>query len=197
VLFRSSNLTLVLYSVPEFWLGLGLMMVLALTLHLLPTTGMIDDLHHLMPPLDRIADRARHLVLPWLTLTLIGTSVFARFQRSAMREIMREPFVRTARSKGLRERTVQYRHALRAALLPVIAVGGLLFPTLLTGAVFVESIFNWPGMGLAMVTAASRRDPALVSGAVIVGAAMTTLGALIADLLREAADPRLRTESTA
>ena len=184
--------SLLMYSVPEFWLALALLYLFAFRAHLLPATGMFDAaMYDSMTSWEQFIDRARHLVLPWLSLTLIGTAIFARYQRGNMRDVLREPFVRTARAKGLTEASVR-RQAWRAAILPVVTLAGLFFPALLTGAVFVESVYGWPGMGTALLRAISDRDYALVSACVIVGSAMTALGSLLADVVRVWVDPRLR-----
>ncbi len=186
-----STASLVVYSLPEFWLALLLLHVFAQGLGWLPATGMVDALHDYMPFGDRVLDRLRHLVLPWLALSLVGTAVFARFQRSSMRDAWQEPYVRTARAKGLPERGVR-RHAWRTALVPVITLTGLVFPALLGGAVFVERIFAWPGMGHTTVLAVTARDYEFVTAAVVVGSAMTAAGSLLADWVQQLADPRTR-----
>ena len=185
-----SFLSLVLFSFPEFWIAIVLTLIFAVWLRWFPAMGMTSD----MPPFSisaQLLDRLHHLVLPWLSLTLVGTAIIARFQRAAMRDVFDTPFVRTARGKGLNERAVR-RHALRAALLPVIALGGMLVPSLLAGAVFVESIYSWPGMGLALLNATRGRDYDLVGAGIIVVSAMTVAGTFAAELLREVADPRTR-----
>ena len=188
----TSLLSLVLYSIPEFWFALLLLFVFAYRIHILPATGMIDvAMYDSMSLGERVADRLAHLVLPWTALTVMGTAIFARYQRESMLESIRGPFTRTARAKGLSERTVRGQ-AWRLAALPVITLGGLTLPALLTGAVFVEQVFGWPGMGSALLAAINARDYALVSACVIVGSAMTALGTLLADVLRAAVDPRLR-----
>ncbi len=187
-----SFVSLVLYSVPEFWFALMLAFVFAYQLHWLPASGMIDAaLYDSMTASEKVLDRVRHLVLPVAALTLMGTAIFARYQRAAMRDSIGEPFVRTARAKGLSERAVR-RQAWRTAILPVVTLGGLFFPALLTGAVFVERVFGWPGMGEVLLQAINRRDYELVSAGVIIGSAMTALGTLLADLVRAMVDPRLR-----
>ncbi|MCC6244207.1 MAG: ABC transporter permease [Gemmatimonadaceae bacterium] len=185
-------LSLVLYSIPEFWFALLLGFVFAYRIHILPATGMIDvAMYDSMSVGQQFIDRLRHLILPWTALTVMGTAIFARYQREAMLDTVHEPFTRTARAKGLSERTVR-RQTWRLAVLPVITLGGLTLPALLTGAVFVEQVFGWPGMGSALLAAINARDYALVSACVIVGSAMTALGTLLADVLRAAVDPRLR-----
>ncbi|MEO7520185.1 MAG: ABC transporter permease [Gemmatimonas sp.] len=185
-----STLSLAVYSAPEFWLGVALLLLFSQHWQLLPAGDMTSPEYRYFSTVERIVDRARHLVLPWLTLTLIGTAVFARFQRAAMRDSMGEPFVRTARAKGLPESRVR-GHALRASLLPVITLGGLLFPALLGGAVLVERVYSWPGMGSLLVDAIESRDYLLVTGTVVVASAMTALGTLLADVARTVADPRV------
>lgn len=188
----ATTTTLVLYSVPEFWLALLLLQLFAQTLGWLPVTGMVDALHEHLPLATQIRDRLRHLALPWLSLSLVGVAVFARFQRSSMREAWREPFVRTARAKGVSERGVRW-HAWRTALAPVIALAGLTLPALVGGAVFVERIFSWPGMGNATVQAVANRDYDFVVAAVLLTSAMTVLGSLLADLAQRLLDPRVGT----
>jgi peptide/nickel transport system permease protein len=149
-------------------------------------------MYGLMGPWARVADRLWHLVLPASTLALLVTAGVARFQRSALLEVVREDFTRTARAKGLGERAVVWKHALRNALLPVITLLGLALPALLGGSVFVESIFSWPGMGTLTVNAISTRDYQLLTAVVMVTSALVVLGNLVADLLYAWADPRVR-----
>jgi len=184
--------TLVLYSVPEFWLALLLLQLFAQALGWFPATGMVSATHEYLPFVAQMRDRVRHLVLPWLALSLVGVSVFARFQRTSMRESWREPFVRTARAKGLSERGVRW-HAWRSSLSPVIALTGLTLPALVGGAVFVERIFAWPGMGNATVRAVSERDYDFVTAAVLLTSAVTVLGSVLADLVQRLVDPRVGT----
>ena len=187
-----SFVLLVVNAVPEFWLAMALLTVFALRIPILPAGGMIDvAMHDSMSTSEQLWDRLRHLALPWASLTLVGCAVFARYQRESMRDAMREPFVQTARAKGLSDRGARW-HAWRTAILPIITMTGLFFPALFTGAVFVERIFGWPGMGEALVRAVGERDYALVSACVIMGSATTTVGALLADTARSYADPRLR-----
>ncbi len=187
----TSVLLLILYSAPEFWLALALMTLFAHQLHWLPATGVTDDTYAYMRSGKQLLDRLRHLVLPLTSLSIVGIAVFARYQRSAMDDSLRQPFVQTARAKGLTERSVE-RQAWRTALLPTITVAGMLLPALVTGAVFVERVFAWPGMGFVMLRAIESRDYAVVSASVIVGSAVTALGSALADIARDIADPRLR-----
>lgn len=187
-----SFVSLLLYSIPEFWLALVLMLLFVSTLHWLPATGIKDVvMHNSMSFGGQLMDRLRHVLQPWAALTLVGTAIFARYQRAAFRALHAKGFVRTARAKGLSESAVRLQ-IWRNALPPMITLAGLFLPTLLTGAVFVEKIFGWPGLGSVMLDAINKRDYQLVSGCVIVGSAMTTLGSLLADVVRTTVDPRLR-----
>ncbi|HEY7232614.1 MAG TPA: ABC transporter permease, partial [Gemmatimonadaceae bacterium] len=188
-----SGVLLLFYSIPDFWLALMALLALGYWLPIFPAGGMIDQvMHDYMSLGGRIRDIAAHLVLPSLTLALLSAAGIARYQRDALLEILPQDFVRTARAKGLGERAVVLKHALRNALLPVITLLGLSLPTLVGGTFFVEKVFAWPGMGYVAANAISSRDYDLVTGSVIVGGIMVTLGSLLADLLYAAADPRLR-----
>lgn len=185
--------SLVVYSLPDFWLALMLLLGFAYWMPILPAGGMVDEvLHPYMSPGAAVWDRARHLALPLFTLTLLITAMMTRYQRAALLEVLPSDYVRTARAKGLDERTVVSRHALRNALLPMITLAGLSFPALLGGAVFVERVFSWPGMGLLVTTAIFVRDYPLILASVVVGAFMVVIGNLLADIAYAWADPRVR-----
>ena len=191
-----SVMMLTLYSVPVFWLGLMFVLVFAYNvglLDLLPATGSkTTGVYEYLTPLGQLSDRIRHLMLPAITLGLVGAAGTARYQRAAMLDVIRQDFIRTARAKGLREPTVLLRHALRNSLLPIITLFGLSFPILLSGAVLVETVFAWPGLGKFMVDAILARDYNVVTGAVIISACMVVVGNLLADILYRAVDPRVR-----
>ena len=185
--------SLIVASLPEFWLGLVLILVLAYRFPVFPGGGAVDvTMHDFMSPLGRIGDRLRHLALPALTLALLGTASIARYQRAAVLEVLPLDFVRTARAKGLSERLVLWRHALRNALVPTIVLLGLSLPTLFGGAVFVEQVFAWPGMGRVAASAFAARDYQIVVGATILGAVLVVAGSMLADVLHAAVDPRVR-----
>lgn len=187
------GLTLLFFSMPDFWLAILALLWLTYWLPIFPVGGAIDPvMHESMGLAGRIADRLKHLALPALTLIALASATVARYQRAALLDVLPADYIRTARLKGLTEREILRRHALRNALLPIITLIGLSFPALLTGAFFIEKIFAWPGMGYAVVNAISTRDYPLVVGGVIIGSIMVTVGSLIADILYAWADPRLR-----
>jgi len=188
----SSGVTLVLYSMPELWLALAMLLLFAVRLRWFPIGGAQDPLAWLLPPGERLLDRLHHLVLPALVLALVHGAAIARFQRDALVGVMNDVHLNAARSRGLSERRVYYRHALRAALSPVTTLLGLALPALLGGAVLVEQVFAWPGMGFVAINAISQRDYFVVTGVVVVGGAMAALGSLVADLLQALVDPRVR-----
>jgi peptide/nickel transport system permease protein len=188
-----ANVTLFFYSLPTFWLALVLQLCCAVWLRWFPTGGITDPaLHDAMPFLGRVADRLYHLVLPALTLGLVGAGGTARFQRAALLDALGHDYVRTARAKGLTEPAVLVRHAWRDALLPMITLAGLALPFLLTGAVLIETVFSWPGLGKLAADAISARDYPLVLATTLVATCAVVLGSLVADLLTAAADPRVR-----
>lgn len=187
------GLSLVLSSMPDFWFAILALLAFTYWLPIFPVGGAVDAvMHDSMNFGSRVADRLRHLALPAFTLTLLAAAGVARFQRAALLDVLPADYIRTARLKGLTERAILRRHALRNAVLPIISLIGLAFPALLTGAVFIEKVFAWPGMGLTLVSAIGSRDYPLVIGAVIVGSIMVTAGSLVADLLYAYADPRIR-----
>jgi peptide/nickel transport system permease protein len=189
--------TLFLNSVPTFWLGLLVLLVFGELLGWFPVGGIVNPvIHDSLPWAGRVADRLWHLTLPALTLGLVGAAGTARYQRAAMLEVIGQDYVRTARAKGLRERRVVMIHALRNALLPLVTLFGLSFPFMLTGAVLVESVFAWPGMGKLAADAIFRRDYPVVMAAAICASALAVLGNLVADLLYAAADPRIRVQDS-
>jgi peptide/nickel transport system permease protein len=188
--------TLVFYSMPDFWLAIMAMLVFAYWIPIFPTSGMTTAVvYDYLSPIGKLIDRLKHLVLPATTLVLLLAAIIARYQRAAFLDVATQDFVRTARAKGLTERAVLWRHVLRNALLPVITLLGLALPMLVGGAVFIETVFAWPGIGGLAVGAIAARDHALVMAIVVMGSVLVTLGSLLADLLYAVADPRLRLHS--
>jgi peptide/nickel transport system permease protein len=141
---------------------------------------------------SRIADRLRHFALPLATLTLIGVGGAARFVRGAMRDVMRQPFVTTAAAKGLSPFQVMRRHVARNAFIPVITLIGLSLPALFSGAVLVEAVFAWPGVGRRLVEAVQARDYPVVMAATAVTAVLVVAGNLLTDVGVAWIDPRIR-----
>ncbi|HEV8304278.1 MAG TPA: ABC transporter permease [Gemmatimonadales bacterium] len=187
------NATLFIYSFPTFWLGLILVLVFGEQLRWFPVAGMTDPV--LCPRVDSLRcaiDLLWHLTLPACTLGLVGAAGTARFQRAAMLEIAEQDYIRTARAKGASAWRVVLRHQLRNALLSFITRFGLALPFLLTGAVLIETIFAWPGMGRLATDAILRRDYSVVTAAALLASTLVVLGNLIADALVAVADPRLR-----
>lgn len=183
-----------LYGLPSFWLAGLLLLVFALWLGWLPASHMQSVDAGELTAFGRLADLLRHLVLPALSLGLVGAAATARLLRSTLLEARASRFVLAATARGLSPRRVLWVHSLRPALLPVITVFGLALPMVVSGSVVVESIFSWPGMGLALWRAAEARDIPLVMGITLVGAAAVIVGSLVADLLYAVADPRAREE---
>jgi peptide/nickel transport system permease protein len=175
-------------STPSFWLGLILVLIFSVGLRWFPVSGM-----YAIYGGGGLTDLAHHLVLPAVTLAVVATGVIARLTRSTMLEVLRQDFVRTARAKGLTERTVILRHALRNALVNIVPIIGIQTGFVLGGAVYIETVFQWPGIGRMLVTAISTRDILLVQGGVLVVAACYVLINLAADLIQNMLDPRIGT----
>ena len=186
--------TLVFYSVPVFWLGLMLLLVFGEQLHWLPVSGMRSAALEDGSALARALDVARHLVLPAASLALVQAAAFARFQRSALVESLAGEHIRAARAKGLPERTVLLKHALRGALAPTITLAGLSVPYFLAGSVLVESIFGWPGLGRVAYDAIFARDYNVITAVALVSGVLVAAGNLLADVAVALADPRVRLE---
>ena len=194
-----SALLLFFYSMPSFWLALMLVLVLAVFPSSVwhwpfwfPASGPTSTDYVALGTVGRILDRIWHLTLPVLSLTLVLTAGIARFMRTSMLDVVRQDYIRTARAKGLPERTVVLKHALRNALIPVVTLGGLYIPLLFGGTVFIETVFALPGMGLAIYNAITSSDYPLVLGTTFLFAAMVVVGNLLADILYAVVDPRIR-----
>lgn len=175
----SMFISLIGISMPAFWLGLLLMLFFSLRLGWFPVSG---------------ADSFRHLVLPAITLGFMHMAAIARTTRSSMLEVVRQDYIRTAKSKGLPFRTVIMRHALPNALIPTITVIGLQIGMLLGGSVLTETVFSWPGIGRLMIQSIQSRDTPLVLGCIVVLCVCFSVVNLIVDLLYAAVDPRLRSQ---
>jgi peptide/nickel transport system permease protein len=180
-------------SVPNFFFAIGAIYVFAVTLDWLPPMGMATIASG-YEGWALVVDRARHLVLPVAVLALSTIATVVRFTRSGMIEVLSADYVRTARSKGLNNSVVVYRHALRNALVPIITILGLLLPFLFSGSFIVEAIFAWPGLGQLGVQSIFSRDYPVVMAINLFAALSVLLGSLIADVLYGLADPRIRYE---
>lgn len=173
-------------STPSFWLGLVLVMVFAVNLGWLPASGMMSIYGG-----GGALDIARHLLLPAVTLAVVATGVVARLTRANMLEVLRQDYVRTARAKGLSERQVIYKHAFKNALVNIVPVIGIQAGFVLGGAVYIETVFQWPGIGRMLVTAITTRDILLVQGGVLVVAAAYVAVNLLTDIVQHLLDPRI------
>jgi peptide/nickel transport system permease protein len=187
-----SAIAMVLHSVPDFWLALILMLALGYWFPIFPVAGASDPvMYEYLSPWGKFFNRLHHLALPAFALTLLTAASVSRYQRDELLRVLPDDYIQTARAKGVSERRIIWHHALRNALLPTISEFGLLFPFLFTGAVFVEKVFAWPGMGWTIVNAVATRDYPLVTAGVIISSATIAIGSLIADLLYPLADPRV------
>jgi ABC-type dipeptide/oligopeptide/nickel transport system permease component len=173
-------------SMPPFYLGMLLIILFSVKLNLLPTGGMYDVRQD--PSTSRLLV---HLILPTLTLAAVPIAVIARIMRSSMLEVVGQDYIRTARAKGLRDRAVVGRHALRNALIPVVAVVGLQVGYLLSATALVEVVFSWPGLGSLLVQSVVQRDLPLAQGAVLVIAVVYVVVNILTDLIQAWLDPRI------
>jgi len=194
-----SVLLLFFYSMPSFWLALMLILTFSLFARNVwelpiwfPASGMTSTDYEFLSFAGRMWDRVMHLVLPTLSLALVLTAGIARYMRGSMLEVIRQDYVRTARAKGLPERIVVFKHALRNALIPIITLVGLYIPVLFSGTVFIEYIFAWPGMGRTIYEAIGTRDYPLVMAGSFFFASMVVVANLVADVLYAVVDPRIR-----
>ncbi len=194
---------LFVYSMPTFWFALMLMLIFARLAYQIdawpeflrfPASGITSIEYEFLGFWGKLGDRIRHLTLPAVALGVGSAASVARYMRSSMLEVIRQDYIRTARAKGLPERTVILKHALRNALLPIITLLGLYLPFLLSGSVLIEWIFAWPGMGDTIVKAIFARDYPLVMATTFAFAVMVVVGNLIADVLYGVVDPRIRYE---
>jgi peptide/nickel transport system permease protein len=188
-----TRLALLGYAMPSFWLGLVLVAFVSLRWHLLPAAQMTDPLLSLAAgPAARAVDILRHLILPALTLSLTTLAVTMRQQRAALLTVFRLDYVTAARARGLSERRVLWRHAWPNTLIPMLTLLGLWIPMLVSGSVFVESVFNWPGLGSLAAEAIGGRDYPVLLGTAMLLSAAVVLGGFLADLGYFLVDPRVR-----
>jgi peptide/nickel transport system permease protein len=173
-------------ATPNFWLGLMLIMLFSVQLGWTPVGGVST-----LGGDFSILDRLHHLILPSIVLATADMAGLTRYTRSSMLEVINQDYIRTARSKGFRERTVIYKHGLRNGLIPIITIFGLMLPTFIGGSVIVETLFSWPGIGKLFIDATFERDYPVIMAITMFGAVLTVLGNLIADILYAVLDPRI------
>ncbi len=180
------------FAIPSFWLALLLMIFFGVYLHWLPISGLKSMDYDSLPLVAKIWDRTSHLILPLFVSAFTGLAADSRFMRSSMLEVIRQDYITVARAKGLPERLVIYRHAVRNALLPIITLLGLSVPGLIGGSVIFENIFGIPGMGQLFYMSVMTRDYPTVMGILTIGALLTLVGNLMADIGYMIVDPRIR-----
>ncbi|MGR3506230.1 MAG: ABC transporter permease [Paracoccaceae bacterium] len=180
------------YAVPVFWTGIMLIILFASVFPIFPVEGMQSVRLRDAGLWVRSVDIAHHLVLPAFTLALIYLAQYARLSRASMLDVLGSDYIRTARAKGAPERSILFKHALRNASLPILTVAGLQFGNLISGALLVETVFNWPGMGRLAFESILRRDYPTVLGVLFFASAMVVVANLLTDLSYRLADPRLR-----
>ena len=187
---------LVFYAIPLFWLALLGVLLFSLILHWLPASGMSALNAQNFDAWGQLIDRIKHLLLPATILGLAGAAGSARYVRGEIQEIFRQNYIKLARAKGLSRRSVYFKHALRNALLPVITLFGLYFPFLLSGALVIEVIFAWPGMGRIAYEAILAKDYPVLMAVNLIAALMVIAGNTLADVLYRFADPRVMLKTT-
>jgi peptide/nickel transport system permease protein len=174
-------------AVPTFWFGIMMQLVFAIKLGWLPSAGMMT-----VGMGFSIVDRLRHMILPIIVLALVNMASWSRYMRSSMIETLNQDYIRTARAKGLSEMVVNFRHALRNALIPIVTLLGLSLPAIFGGAVITEQIFAWPGMGQLFINSVYSRDYSILMGCLMLTAATVVFGNILADLAYSFLDPRIK-----
>ncbi|GAA5234249.1 ABC transporter permease [Verticiella sediminum] len=182
----ATSLSMVLISLPSFWLGFIVIYFFSIELGWLPAGNRNS------PGVDTLVDRLWHLAAPACVLAIIMMATWSRYMRASIIEVLSQDFVRTALAKGIPRYRILFAHIIRNALLPMIALFGLQFPSLLGGALVTETVFTWPGMGRLFLDSISYRDYPVVMGILLLSSVMVLLGNLIADILYAIADPRIR-----
>ena len=183
---------LILWSLPTFWTGLILIFVFGVFLHVLPVAGTSTPGLSSTSPLGSVADLVRHLILPTITLALVDIGQFVLITRSSLVDVLTEDYILTAKAKGLSRRLVVWRHGVRNALLPVVTTTALYVGLTIGGAIQVETVFSWPGMGRLMYDAVLRRDYPILEASFFIFAVVVIAANLVSDLLYQILDPRVR-----
>ncbi len=188
-------LSLVGYSAPVFWTGILLILLFAAAVPIFPVEGMMDPARTGGGWIGRAIDIAHHLVLPATSLGIVYLAQYSRLARASMLDVLGADYIRAARAKGLSENVVVYKHALRNAILPVVTVAGLDLGRVFAGAVLVETVFDWPGMGRLAYGSILRRDSPTLLGILLFSAVIVIIGNLLTDLAYRLIDPRIRTSA--
>ncbi|MEV8517800.1 ABC transporter permease [Dactylosporangium sp. NPDC051484] len=184
-------LSVVGFAMPAFWLGSLLVLLFALRLGIFPTSGMESAIPQ--TGFARMVDVGQHLVLPTVSLGLVYLALYSRTAKASMVDVLGSDYIRTARAKGVGPRGVTFKHAFRNALMPVVTVAGLQTGALLSGAVLVEIVFNWPGLGRLALDSILRRDTPVLLGILVVSSVVVIVANLLTDLAYRLIDPRIRT----
>ena len=180
------------FAAPSFWVALLLIIFFGIDLHILPIGGITSMGYNFLSPLGKITDIAEHLVMPVFVAGFGGIAGLSRYLKGNMLEVYRQDYIITARAKGLKERTVVYKHAMKNALIPFITILGLSVPGLIGGSVIIETIFDINGMGRLFYQSVLARDYPTIMGILVIGAVLTLIGNLLADIAYALVDPRLR-----
>jgi len=184
--YMLTGTSFVLYSFPTFWLGIVLIEIFSISLHILPPTAPEGT------SVGAILSDWQGMILPVMTLALVSIAAYSRYMRSAMIDSLAQDYIRTAKAKGLSQKAILFRHALRNSLIPMATLIGLSIPAVLSGAVITESVFNYPGVGLLFVQAADSEDFSVLLGLTLVAAIGVIIGNLVADIGYAVLDPRIR-----
>jgi peptide/nickel transport system permease protein len=184
--YMLTGTSFVLYSFPTFWLGIILIEIFSISLHILPPTAPSGD------SVTAILSDWQGLILPVMTLALVSIASYSRYMRSSMIDSLAQDYIRTAKAKGLSQRAILFRHALRNSLIPMATLIGLSIPAVFSGAVITESVFNYPGVGLLFVQSATSEDFSVLLGLTLVAAIGVIIGNLVADIGYAVLDPRIR-----
>jgi peptide/nickel transport system permease protein len=180
------------FATPDFWFALLLMILFGVQLGWLPMSGLRSLNFEYLPFWSQVWDILSHLILPVLVASFGGLAFLSRLMRGSLLEVIRQDYVRTARAKGLTDRDVIYKHAVRNAVIPVVTLLGLMVPGLLGGSVIIETVFGIPGMGQLFVQSAYSRDEPVIMALVVIGASLSLLGNILADISYGLVDPRIR-----
>ncbi len=180
------------FATPDFWLALLLMILFGVQMGWLPISGLRSLNFEYLAPWAQVWDILSHLILPVLVAAFGGLAYLSRLMRGSLLEVIRQDYIRTARAKGLPERDVIYKHGVRNAVIPVVTLLGLMLPGLLGGSVFIETVFSIPGMGQLFVQSAFSRDEPVLMALIVIGASLSLLGNILADISYGLVDPRIR-----